>query len=209
MAAATPSVAFGRGEFLVAWNQARYNYPSGDDVYGARVTTSGGVVDPGGFPVSETDENQSRPDVAWNGDRYLVVWEERPAGSAQEDPADVRGRRITAEGALENPIALPIATGPTDQRAPSVATNGPFLVTWTERREDGDTDVLATDVESSGYIGHPGGFVVAGGPTPELDSAVTAAPGERNFSVAFQGFVTEAPYGTHRAFTTDVHVAPK
>jgi hypothetical protein len=209
MWAATPSIAFGDSEFLIVWEQATSSSPTGHDIFGARVTTAGGVVDVGGFPISDAPDDQFRPDIAWNGDRYLAVWEVRPSGSLESDPTDVRGARVTGDGVVEDQAPLAIAIGPEDQRAPSVAANGPFLVTWTQRREDGDTDVLATEVEPNGYLGHPGGFVVAGGPTPDLDSVVTAAPGERNFSVASQGFVTEGPYGTYRSHTTDVHVSPK
>jgi hypothetical protein len=206
---ATPSIAFGGSDFLVVWDQASSSGSTGNDIFGARVTTAGGVVDPGGFPISDAADDQFRPDVAWNGDRYLAVWEVRPSEGLDSDPTDVRGARITGDGVVEDQAPLAIAIGPDDQRAPSVAANGPFLVTWTQRREDGDTDVLATEVEPNGYIGHPGGFVVAGGPTPELDAVVTAASGERNFTVAAQSFVTDAPYGTYRAHTTDVHVSPK
>ena len=51
-AGAVIDVSFGDTDFLVAWHRRRTGLDDGD-VYGARVTPQGTVLDPAGFVVSQ------------------------------------------------------------------------------------------------------------------------------------------------------------
>ncbi len=86
-----PRVAFAGGNFLVVWQDLRNGKDY--DVYAARVTPEGKVLDAEGIAVSTGPHNQCNPRVAFDGTNALVVWEDRRSGSYQPQAA-----RITPEG---------------------------------------------------------------------------------------------------------------
>lgn len=67
-----PAVAFDGTNFLIVWQDMRSGRDL--DVYAARVSPSGRVIDPDGFLVAGGPWNQARPSVAFAAGRYLVVW---------------------------------------------------------------------------------------------------------------------------------------
>ncbi len=89
-----PRVAFGKGVFLVVWHDIRNGKDW--DVYAARVTPEGKVLDPDGFAVAAAANNQACPDAAWDGNDFVVVWQDFRSGSKYE----VYGARVSAEGKL-------------------------------------------------------------------------------------------------------------
>jgi hypothetical protein len=73
-----PRVAWGKDCFLAVWQDLRNNRDW--DVYAARVSGDGKVLDPDGFLVSGGKHNQAKPRVAWDGKTFLVVWQDRRSG---------------------------------------------------------------------------------------------------------------------------------
>lgn len=68
-----PRVAFGGGLFLVVWDDCRSG--RANDIYAARVTPQGKVLDPDGFPVATGEgRNQTYATVASDGQAFLVAW---------------------------------------------------------------------------------------------------------------------------------------
>jgi len=78
------------------------------------------------------DSGATRPDIASDGDRYLVVWRTTTSGGAH----DIIGASIDREG---NVIPLSIATSTDNERDPSVVAigNGRFLVAY-EKLSNGE-----------------------------------------------------------------------
>src|ERR1043165_4231613 len=71
-----PSVAAHGNGYFVVWADKR-NYAANEyDIYGARVSTTGEVLDPAGIPICTDPGRQTSPRVAFNGNEYLVVWED-------------------------------------------------------------------------------------------------------------------------------------
>src|SRR5688500_641235 len=70
-----PGVAFEGTNYFVVWQH--FDSSTGEiDIYGARVDPDGTVLDPDpGIPISTSDGGQSRPTVAFDGTKYLVVWQ--------------------------------------------------------------------------------------------------------------------------------------
>ena len=67
-----PSVAWDGQQFLVVWQDFRNG--NDYDIYAARVTSAGKVVDPDGIPVIAKGANQARPAVAFAGEHFVVAW---------------------------------------------------------------------------------------------------------------------------------------
>ena len=98
-----PSVAYDGVNFLVAWDDARA-VPFNPDIFGARVTASGTVLDPGGIPIAARSAIQAEPAVAFDQVNYLVVWHD---GSAPT--YDVFATRVTPGGGILDPTGFSIS----------------------------------------------------------------------------------------------------
>jgi hypothetical protein len=81
------------------------------DVYAARVTAQGKVLDANGLVVAGGQHNQCRPDVGFAADFYLVVWQEFVGDGTPNTPGNayvVRGKRVSSNGkpADDQPIEI-------------------------------------------------------------------------------------------------------
>ncbi|HLE03444.1 MAG TPA: hypothetical protein VI729_02375, partial [Anaerolineales bacterium] len=74
-----PAVAWDGNNYLVVWQD--YRNGSNPDIYGARVSASGVLQEPGGIVISTAANYQGFPAVAWDGNNYLVVWADYRSGS--------------------------------------------------------------------------------------------------------------------------------
>ncbi len=66
----SPRLARGDGGFLVVWESSG----AGDDVLGARLTAAGESLDPMGFPIATTPDVEYAPQVAFDGEAYVVSY---------------------------------------------------------------------------------------------------------------------------------------
>ena len=119
------ALAFDGANYLVVWQDTR---SGNSDIYGARVSPSGNVLDPGGFPISTAPDEQGVPAVAFDGTNYLVVWPDPPAGLQEQD---IYGARVTPSGTVLDSHEIPISTYDRHQGSPAVAFDGAnYLVVW-------------------------------------------------------------------------------
>jgi hypothetical protein len=112
-----PTITFDGTNFLVAWTDGRSG--TSYDIYGARVTANGSVLDPSGIPISTAPGSQSEPSVAFNGS-YLVIWNDRRSGTG----TDLYGGRVTTAGSVPDANGFMITQSVGDL-APLSATRGP------------------------------------------------------------------------------------
>jgi hypothetical protein len=134
-----PATAFDGLNYLVTWFDCRRDSA---DIYAARVTPSGVVLDPGGFAVSTRPGGQFIPDVAFDGANYLVVWQDR---------VDVLGARVTPGGTVLDTNGVAICKAIGSQVAPRVDFDGShYLVVWADWT--GDKFIAAARVTPAGAV---------------------------------------------------------
>jgi hypothetical protein len=177
-----PAVASDGSGWLVTWQDSRSG--TSLDVYGARVSASGAVLDSGGIPISTAAADQSRPALDWNGSAYVVAWQD-----ARGSDLDVYGTRVNATGAVSDPSGVVISNAFRDQRAPSVTAGGSTtLIAWEDFRLGSDCDVRAARIAANGSIVDADGFVVTNLPNSQF--APDAAWDGTNFLVAWSDWVS-------------------
>jgi hypothetical protein len=166
-----PAVTFDGLNFLVAWADDRGGWY--DDIYGARVTQAGTVLDPAGIAISTADGNQQLPAVASDGMNSLVVWQDYRSG----DTSDIYGARVTPEGTVLDPTGVMLSTATIGQEHPAVASDGTnSLVVWQDCRNGSGSDIYGARVTSDGTVLDPSGVAIS---TAANDQALPA--------VAFDG----------------------
>jgi len=140
-----PSVSFDGTNYLVVW--VKYNYLN-NDVYGARVSPSGVVLDPSGFAISTAPNSQNGPFVGFGNINYLVVWADNRGVTT-----DVYGTRVSPSANVLDPGGILISTAVNDHRNPGVTFDGTdYFVVWEDYRGDSSWDIYGIRVDSSGSI---------------------------------------------------------
>jgi hypothetical protein len=178
-----PALAFDGTNYLVAWDvSSGLNV----DVYGARVSPDGTVLDPAGIPISTAADDQLRPAISFDGTNYLVVWEVYAGGSF-----DIYGSRVSPGGAVLDPAGIPLSTAVGRQRGPTVAFDGTnYLVAWLDNRA-GNWDIYASRVSPGGSVLDSDGIPIS-----------TAADTQADPSVAFDGTNYLVAWDDHRSGTS-------
>jgi hypothetical protein len=171
----TPRVAAGGSDVLVVWRESRNDatvYGAANDIYGARVSDTGMLLDASGILISAKANAQGEPAIAWNGTHYLVVWSD----DRNNRFTDIYGTRVDLAGTVLDPNGIAISTAPYFQSWPAVAANGStFLVTWLDNRDYPEAnDIYAARVANDGAVLDPSGIAIATDPAAHWLPAVTS-----------------------------------
>ena len=143
-----PAASFDGANSLVVWADERSNIK---DIYGARVTPDGAVLDPQGIPISTAVSSQEYPAVSFDGTHSLVVWADERSGG---DP-NIYGARVTLAGSVLEPQGIGISRSAYGQYVPAVSSDGAdFLVVWEDRRHGSD-DIYGARVTGGGTVLDP------------------------------------------------------
>lgn len=150
----TAAVAFDGTNFLVVWEDER---KSGHrDIFGARVSRDGEILDPVGIPICVSQGTQSAVNVAWGGQNYLVVWQDWTDGSSS-----IYGARVDTEGNLLDPNGFLIAGGWEWAMYPAVASDSTnFFVVWTHDKPETFYDLYGTRITPDGEVLDPEGILI-------------------------------------------------
>jgi hypothetical protein len=143
-----PVVGWNGTNYLVVWQSSRKD-PSNYDVYGARVSPEGKVLDPHGFAISTAPSNQIFLDLAWGKGEYLAVWQDLRSHQRWE----IYGARFRPDGTILDSEGIPVAVGKRNARHPQVAWDGNnFLVVWMEENEGRGWDIAGVRVSPEGKL---------------------------------------------------------
>ena len=118
-----PTIAFDGTNYLVAWSDS-----GSGNIFGARVSLAGTVLDPGGIRISHGVGRTGKPTISFGGTNYLVAWEDTRFGCCS-----IFGTRVSPSGSVLDPGEIAIATRGREQVEPTAAFDGTnYLVAWAE-----------------------------------------------------------------------------
>jgi hypothetical protein len=96
-----PRVAFGGGVFLVVWQDLRNGKHY--EVLGTRISPEGKRLDAQPIALGAGPRTQSVPDVAADGQNFLVAWQ---AVEGRNNVYHVRAARVDADGRVGDPVEI-------------------------------------------------------------------------------------------------------
>jgi len=183
------SVAFDGTNYLVAWQDFRSG--SDDDIYGARVTQAGVVLDTGGIAISTATDYQDRPAVAFDGTNYLVAWDDLRGGVQ----FDIYGARVTQAGVVLDTGGIAISTAAGAQRMPAVAFDGTnYLVVWQDYRSGSSFDIYGARLTQVGVVLDAGGIAISTAVNQQMEPAV--AFDGTNYMVVWEDYRSVGVYAS-------------
>ncbi|MHB8874871.1 MAG: hypothetical protein ACYC8T_14375, partial [Myxococcaceae bacterium] len=160
-AQSSPAVAWDGTNHLVVWQDNR-NDASGNNsnIFGARVSAAGVVLDPVGIAIALATGIQGNPAVAWSGTNFLVVWADNGTAPAN---SDIVGTRVSPAGTVQDPSGIAISTAANSQTSPEVAWSGTsFFVVWQDNRTAvGNFDIFGAGVSAAGAVQDPSGIAIS------------------------------------------------
>ncbi len=152
----TPVISWNGKTFFVVWekeNPGLFKW----DIYGARITPEGKVLDPEGIPIVKAPEDQYFTGISWSGNNYMVVWSDKRSGTS----FDIYGTRISQDGTIMDPKGIVISQAPGDQFFPSISWNGKVhLVAWMDKRGE-LTAIYGARISPEGIVLDPEGIEIA------------------------------------------------
>jgi hypothetical protein len=111
------------------------------------VAPTGTIIDT--FNINTSYSDQLQPDLAFNNQNYLVVWEDR-----RVVPSQIFYTIVTTNGMVQNDTGIKLSGNDSSDYywSPATASNGDrYLIAWLGTRLSGDV-ILASRIDSGGTI---------------------------------------------------------
>jgi hypothetical protein len=183
--------------FLVIWQDARRSTPASSqiDIYGARVSGNGNLLDTAAFPLCRNSGQQTAPAIAANDTQALVVWTGGRSGATVNQ---VRFARVAADGTLLDTNGIALCPSSSAQTAPAVVANGQgYFVAWADGRRGAANapDIYGAWVDTNGVVSPTNGLPIR--VAPGIQTAPSVAFNGLDYLVVWQ----EALAGATNAFS--------
>ncbi len=167
-----PAVASNGTHFFVAWHDARHG--SGARVFGSRVSHGGAVLDPRGIDISGTTiGSYPTPDVAWDGRKFVVVWDDY-----SDFTASLRYAAVTLRGTLVLRADVSLTNAASNPPSITAAGLGSALVIWTDWSGDavGADNIYTAQIAQDGSV-RPPDVISLGAPAQMNPDLVASSDG--------------------------------
>jgi hypothetical protein len=166
----SPTIAWDGDDFLVVWSGRRGGET---DLFAMRVGPAGDPIDQSQRPLITSPGNQNHPSLAWDGDEFLLVWEDDRSGVGR-----LYGAHVTSRLEVVEPRGFQIAGGRYEQSSPLVTWTGShFAVIWTETVGGSNgLDLYEAVLKPTAGTTVPQGMPLAAGPGDQFQPAVAWGP---------------------------------
>jgi hypothetical protein len=157
-----PAISFAKGIFLVVWREGRYGWgpPADTQIRAVRVSEEGNVLDTKSLVISAAADFQEEPDIATDGNIFLVVWQDMRNGKDY----DIYAARVDPEGRVLDKDGIRVAVARHNQCKPRVSFDGnDFVIAWMDNRDfESSYHIRFTRVTPQGKVLEPDGVWIAG-----------------------------------------------
>jgi len=144
-----PDVVGDGTNFLVVWKD---DGSGNGDIYGARVASTGSLMDTKAILITSHSGVDDLPRVAFDGTNYFVVW----AAMATVNQWDIRGARLSTAGTVLDAADIVIAASAKVEISPAIAPwKSSLIVVW--GRQDSAYTLYGTRLDSLGKASTLGG----------------------------------------------------
>ena len=148
-----PVVGFDGTNYFVVWEDQR---SLGNQLYGARVTPSGVVLDGAGILLTAAKSAQVEPGLTCSGGKCLAIW-----ADTRNSGRDIYAAFVSTSGTPQPSADFPVSLAAGDESFPAVAQGpGGYLAAWTDNRNK-DFDLYAARITSQGTVLDQGGIAVS------------------------------------------------
>ena len=174
------ATGFGDSLYLVAW--ADYRGANGPDIYCARVRQDGQVLDPNGIVVCNESLDQDMPDISFDGQNFLVVWQDYRSGMND----NIYAARVSPAGVVLDPGGFVVAAADTfsDMQPAACFTGTDHLVVWQGLiNHTGNKNIYGALVSPAGAVTRQ--RFLLGGTASTYQIEPSAARGSANSLVAW------------------------
>ncbi|MBD3233615.1 MAG: T9SS type A sorting domain-containing protein [candidate division Zixibacteria bacterium] len=164
-----PDIARGDGMYLAVWTDSRTSLlatlvetQSESDIYAARIDFDGNLIDSIPIIVDPDGGAQENPEVHWNGENWLVVWESQklnPQGYYYS--AHIMAARVSPQGEVIDSPPITVYEYPWSTSAMFSATAaGDGWAVISQGTSGGEADTRGFRIASDGTVLDPNGIVV-------------------------------------------------
>jgi hypothetical protein len=190
-----PQVSFDGTNYLVVWQQLPSSGADQSlaDIYGARVTPAGAVLDSPTIAISTAPQGQYSPVIAFDSTNYFVAWLDARGGKAQYGMYDIYGTRVSPAGAVLDPAGIAVDAGGTQRRSYQTLTytGTQYLIAWSDYAyaNAGSVGVRLARMTPAGTVTTPAGGSPVSGPPPSEPAGIYAytsiAAGSKTMALTF------------------------
>lgn len=155
-----PDLAFDGINYLAVWIESHMQSPESYNIFGARISPDGVVLDTSGLAISSQVGIQSCPAVTAGNGGFLAVWQN--FRNCQLGTTDIYFTQISSAGNVTNPMGTAIRTSvPYRQDCSAVAFDGTnYLAVWQDYRNSSfpffRSEIYGIRLSGSGSILDPG-----------------------------------------------------
>lgn len=149
-------VALGGGQYLAVWEDESSAYggeQTGVDVFGMRIDLAGNPIDPTPFPIDVGFGSQQAPQVAWNGQTWLVTYSSQVKTQSFYETAIV-GRRVSTAGQVLDAAPIVVASLGSGGSSALAAMNQQWVVV-TQSHDAGQGGIKARRIDANGQFLDP------------------------------------------------------
>jgi len=166
--AGTGAIAHDGTNWFAVWGWAEDPFASGF-VYGSRIDSTGTVLDPDGILLFP-ERGRGGPDVAFDGNNYLVAWLE------QDGDKSIECVRVRPDGVVLDSVPIVVSLPTMYQTPPTVAFDGrDFVLVWHQGADTTFSDLHGARVSPTGEVLER--FVVASDWGNQLDPVMVRGVG--------------------------------
>ncbi|MFM9957996.1 MAG: hypothetical protein ACKVZJ_07955 [Phycisphaerales bacterium] len=125
-------IAFSGSKYLFVWRNNTLS--NANNFIAGRIMNPDGTFATGAFTIAEAAGRQLRPTVGWNGDEFIVAWEDQRNQAAFFDArTDVFSTRVSEAGVVSDPAGIGVVCGTEGDLGPALlaTSDGRTLISTT------------------------------------------------------------------------------